>query len=324
MTARLSVKVALKSPLPFPHLSPFPNPLFPASTSASPSPSPSRAASPSPAPSRSRFRSPSSPFCPAPLLCPCVRAVAYSRRFFYAPITHPPTPLLLWPHPLPSGPRPGCRKGLHSTHPPSPPLLRPSWLQKGPLTSDVAIGQGHTTAWKLCGLDVCTSLAVLFEIVPAQQQQAQQQAAAQGLQNPGAQQFHLQFTTSYKVCSREDRSLTPTPLPPSSTPPPSPQPTLTAYSFNSPPEPALLDVAAIAVDRILLLDAFFSVVIFHGSTIAQWRNAGYHNQPEHQAFAQLLQAPQADAAAIIAERFPVPRLVDCDQNGSQVRRGEGR
>ncbi|CAI5504886.1 unnamed protein product, partial [Closterium sp. Naga37s-1] len=96
-------------------------------------------------------------------------------------------------------------------------------------------------------------------------------------------------------------------------------PTLTSYSFNAPPEPALLDVAAIAVDRILLLDAFFSVVIFHGSTIAQWRNAGYHNQPEHQAFAQLLAAPQSDAAAIMAERFPTPRLVDCDQNGSQAR-----
>lgn len=60
------------------------------------------------------------------------------------------------------------------------------------------------------------------------------------------------------------------------------QPTLTAYSFNSPAEAALLDVASIAPDRILLLDSFFSVVIFHGTTIAQWRNAGYQHQPEHQ------------------------------------------
>ena len=60
------------------------------------------------------------------------------------------------------------------------------------------------------------------------------------------------------------------------------QPSLISYSFHSGPEPALLDVAAIAADRILLLDSFFTVVIFHGSTIAQWRKAGYHNEPEHQ------------------------------------------
>ncbi|URD73397.1 protein transport protein SEC23 [Musa troglodytarum] len=95
------------------------------------------------------------------------------------------------------------------------------------------------------------------------------------------------------------------------------QPSLLSYSFNSPPSPALLDVASISADCILLLDAYFSVVIFHGMTIAQWRNMGYQNQPEHQAFAQLLQAPQDDAQMIIKNRFPVPRLVICDQHGSQ-------
>lgn len=60
------------------------------------------------------------------------------------------------------------------------------------------------------------------------------------------------------------------------------QPSLISYSFSSGPEPALLDVAAIAADRLLLLDSYFTLVIFHGSTIAQWRNFGYQNQPEHQ------------------------------------------
>ena len=32
-----------------------------------------------------------------------------------------------------------------------------------------------------------------------------------------------------------------------------------------------------------------------------------------------LQAPQEEAAGIVQKRFPVPRLVDCDQNGSQAR-----
>ncbi|PSS35646.1 Protein transport protein like [Actinidia chinensis var. chinensis] len=97
------------------------------------------------------------------------------------------------------------------------------------------------------------------------------------------------------------------------------QPSLISYSFNSLPAPALLDVASISADRILLLDSYFSVVIFHGMTIAQWRSMGYQNQAEHQAFAQLLRAPHDDAQVIIRERFPVPRLVVCDQHGSQAR-----
>jgi protein transport protein SEC23 len=60
------------------------------------------------------------------------------------------------------------------------------------------------------------------------------------------------------------------------------QPSLISFSFDSPPSPVFLDVASIAADRILLLDAYFSVVIFHGMTIAQWRNMGYQNQPEHE------------------------------------------
>ena len=65
------------------------------------------------------------------------------------------------------------------------------------------------------------------------------------------------------------------------------QPSLIMYSFNSLPAPALLDVASIAADRILLLDSYFSVVIFHGMTIAQWRNMGYHNEPQHQVCARI-------------------------------------
>ncbi|KAH7307230.1 hypothetical protein KP509_22G050800 [Ceratopteris richardii] len=97
------------------------------------------------------------------------------------------------------------------------------------------------------------------------------------------------------------------------------QPSLISYSFSSPPEPALLDVTAIATDRILLLDTFFFIVIFHGMSIVQWRKEGYQNHPEHQVFAQLLRAPQNDAAGLMKERFPVPRLVICDQHSSQAR-----
>ena len=60
-------------------------------------------------------------------------------------------------------------------------------------------------------------------------------------------------------------------------------------------------------------------MIFPRQTIAQWRKANYQDQPEHEAFKQLLEAPKADARDILNRRFPVPRLVDCDQHGSQAR-----
>ncbi|XP_042516474.1 protein transport protein SEC23-like [Macadamia integrifolia] len=291
--------------------------------------------------------------------------------------------------------------------------------KKGPSCADTVIGQGNTTAWKMCGLDKRTCLTVFFDISPGDR------SNPQGALNP---QLYLQFLTNYqnsegqmrlrvttvtrrwvdsaasseelvegfdqetaavvmarltslkmemeeefdatrwldrsliRLCSRfgDYRKDDPASfnLNPNFSLFPqfmfnlrrsqfvqvfnnSPdetayfrmllnrenilnsvvmiQPSLISYSFNSPPAPALLDVASIAADRILLLDAYFSVVIFHGMTIAQWRNAGYQNQPEHQAFAHLLQAPHDESQMIIRDRFPVPRLVVCDQHGSQAR-----
>nr|XP_012463169.1 unnamed protein product [Gossypium raimondii] len=292
--------------------------------------------------------------------------------------------------------------------------------KRSPLCSDTIIGQGNTSAWKMCGLDQATSLCLVFDIVRKDIPDATVQSSSS--------QFYFQFLTFYQhnsgemrlrvttlsrrwvagpgsiqdlisgfdqdaaaaamarlvsfkmeieaefdpirwldkalihICSRFGDYQKDTPSSFSLSPRfsifpqfmfhlrrsqfvqvfnNSPdetayfrmilnrenvansvvmiQPSLVSYSFQSVPEPALLDVTAIAADRILLLDSYFTVVIFHGSTIAQWRKAGYHDQPEHQAFAQLLQAPRDDADAIINERFPVPRLVICDQHGSQAR-----
>ncbi|CAJ1949712.1 unnamed protein product [Sphenostylis stenocarpa] len=292
--------------------------------------------------------------------------------------------------------------------------------KKGPLCSDVVIGQGGTSAWKMCGLDKSTSLCLFFDVVRKESPDAAMQSASN--------QFYFQFLTYYQnssgqmrlrvttlsrrwvagpesiqdliagfdqeaaaivmarqvsfkmeteaefdpirwldkalinLCSRFGEFQKDTPSSFSLSPRLSifpqfmfhfrrsqfvqvfnnspdetayfrmilnrenvansvvmVQPSLISYSFHSGPEPALLDVAAIAADKMLLLDSFFTVVIFHGSTIAQWRKAGYHNEPEHQAFAHLLQAPHDDADLIMKERFPVPRLVICDQHGSQAR-----
>ncbi|KAK7386241.1 hypothetical protein VNO78_26315 [Psophocarpus tetragonolobus] len=292
--------------------------------------------------------------------------------------------------------------------------------KKGPLCSDVVIGQGGTSAWKMCGLDKSTSLCLFFDVVRKEIPDATMQSTSN--------QFYFQFLTYYQnnsgqmrlrvttlsrrwvagpesvqdliagfdqeaaaivmarqvsfkmeteaefdpirwldkalitLCSRFGEFQKHTPSSFSLSPRLSifpqfmfhlrrsqfvqvfnnspdetayfrmilnrenvansvvmVQPSLISYSFHGGPEPALLDVAAIAADKMLLLDSFFTVVIFHGSTIAQWRKAGYHNEPEHQAFAQLLRAPHDDSDLIIKERFPVPRLVVCDQHGSQAR-----
>lgn len=97
------------------------------------------------------------------------------------------------------------------------------------------------------------------------------------------------------------------------------QPTLLSYSFDGPPQPALLDSVSVQANTILLLDTFFHVVVFHGETIAAWREAKYHEQEEHAAFRNLLEAPQSDAQMIMDSRFPVPRYIVCDQHKSEAR-----
>uniref|UniRef100_A0A7C9ANE5 Protein transport protein SEC23 n=3 Tax=Opuntia streptacantha TaxID=393608 RepID=A0A7C9ANE5_OPUST len=97
------------------------------------------------------------------------------------------------------------------------------------------------------------------------------------------------------------------------------QPSLVSYAINSAPEPAPLDAASVAADRVLLLDSYFTIVVFHGATVAQCRKSGYQDMLDHKAFSQLLQAPRDAAHAVIKGRFPVPRLVICDQHGSQAR-----
>lgn len=97
------------------------------------------------------------------------------------------------------------------------------------------------------------------------------------------------------------------------------QPILYSYSFNGPPEPVLLDSSSIQPDRILLMDTFFQILIFHGETIAQWRAQRYQEMPEYENFRQLLQAPVDDAQEILQTRFPMPRYIDTEQGGSQAR-----
>lgn len=99
------------------------------------------------------------------------------------------------------------------------------------------------------------------------------------------------------------------------------QPSLCSYSLENgaQAEPVLLDSTSVRADTILLLDTFFHVVVFHGENIATWREQGYQDRPEHQAFRQLLNVPKDDAQLLMQSRIPQPRYIVCDQHKSQSR-----
>uniref|UniRef100_A0A7S4V591 Protein transport protein SEC23 n=1 Tax=Alexandrium monilatum TaxID=311494 RepID=A0A7S4V591_9DINO len=98
------------------------------------------------------------------------------------------------------------------------------------------------------------------------------------------------------------------------------QPALLQYSFSSEePVPVKLDSENMQPDVILLLDAFFHVVIWRGERIQGWYDAGYQEREEYANFKALLRAPARDAKLILADRFPVPRYVSTSAGGSQER-----
>ncbi|KAJ9470726.1 Protein transport protein SEC23 [Diplonema papillatum] len=97
------------------------------------------------------------------------------------------------------------------------------------------------------------------------------------------------------------------------------QPALFAYDNSGGPMPVLLDSSSVQTSNILLLDTYFEVVIHYGEVIASWRDSGYHENPEYEYFARLLQQPKEEAMKIVRERYPQPRFVECDHHGSQAR-----
>eukprot|EP00439_Symbiodinium_sp_Y106_P082133 s1128_g21.t1 len=98
------------------------------------------------------------------------------------------------------------------------------------------------------------------------------------------------------------------------------QPALLQYSFDEgPPQPVLLDATSLKPNVILLLDAFFHVVIWRGEMIQAWYDAGYQDKEEYANFKALLTAPAEDAKHILADRFPVPKFIQTNAGGSQAR-----
>jgi len=97
------------------------------------------------------------------------------------------------------------------------------------------------------------------------------------------------------------------------------QPALIMYSFDSEPRPVLLDSNSLQSNVVLLLDAFFHLVVWRGETIQQWYDAGYQDKEEYANFKTLIQAPAEDCKSIMATRFPVPKYMQTAAGASQAR-----
>lgn len=97
------------------------------------------------------------------------------------------------------------------------------------------------------------------------------------------------------------------------------QPALVAYQLHEQTKPVSLDTSSISPDKILLMDTFFQIVIFHGEKVAAWRKENYQEKPGYESFKLFLEAPINDANELMMSRFPLPRYVVCDQGSSQAR-----
>lgn len=98
------------------------------------------------------------------------------------------------------------------------------------------------------------------------------------------------------------------------------QPTLDSYDIEHPYATAVqLDSNSLRHDNIVLMDAYFNVHIMWGSMIYQWIEAGYHENPDYANFAELLEAAEQDAQAVLAYRYPYPRFSRTDADGSEAR-----
>mmetsp|Transcript_33737 Transcript_33737/g.52760 ORF Transcript_33737/g.52760 Transcript_33737/m.52760 type:complete len:606 (-) Transcript_33737:175-1992(-) len=97
------------------------------------------------------------------------------------------------------------------------------------------------------------------------------------------------------------------------------QPRLEAYTMQDKGFPVLLSSKSLAPDRILMLDTFFHLVIWHGKTISDWMQKGFQNDPNYGAFRALLEAPQEDAKYVMEDRIPTPMFKSCPHNHGDAR-----
>lgn len=67
------------------------------------------------------------------------------------------------------------------------------------------------------------------------------------------------------------------------------QPSLTQYDLeNSTPVAAICDIESMKDNVILMMDSYFHIVVWRGSTIVQWVKEGYHELPDYENLKAIL------------------------------------
>lgn len=70
------------------------------------------------------------------------------------------------------------------------------------------------------------------------------------------------------------------------------QPALLEYSLDNPtPQAVMLDEESMKPDVILLLDAYFQVLLWQGPNIKSWEDGGYHEMEGYEHVRDLLNSP---------------------------------
>ena len=98
------------------------------------------------------------------------------------------------------------------------------------------------------------------------------------------------------------------------------QPLLFEYTAENPtPQPVYLDLNSLRNNVVLLLDTFFTVVVWHGIDVMKWREEEFQEKEGYENIKQMLDDPQDYAQNIVVERLPTPRFVSCDSGSGQER-----
>eukprot|EP00474_Spongospora_subterranea_P008729 CRZ09187.1 hypothetical protein [Spongospora subterranea] len=107
------------------------------------------------------------------------------------------------------------------------------------------------------------------------------------------------------------------------------QPVLLAYDLCDPSQSptgascvvnaVLLDAGSVGPERILVLDTFFNVILWHGESVAQWKNDGLDQDPNYLYLKEFFSMASDDANSFMTSRFPAPLFRECSSGDSQSR-----
>ena len=86
------------------------------------------------------------------------------------------------------------------------------------------------------------------------------------------------------------------------------QPSLTQYDLvNDGPVAANCDIESMKDDVILLMDSYFHIVVWRGSSIVNWVKDGYHEQPDYENLKSILASPDSDIGVLWLHAASPPR-----------------